>query len=49
MEFDVAAIREAGYTLTTPVIISNSGEYLDVIETDQKNVDYRENLLTVMI
>ncbi|ETT63254.1 PTS system beta-glucoside-specific transporter subunits IIABC [Paenibacillus sp. FSL R7-277] len=49
MEFDVAAIREAGYTLTTPVIISNSGEYLDVIETDQKSVDYRENLLTVMI
>ncbi|OMG01264.1 beta-glucoside-specific PTS transporter subunit IIABC [Paenibacillus sp. FSL R7-0337] len=49
MEFDVAAIREAGYTLTTPVIISNSGEYLDVIETDKKSVDYRENLLTVMI
>ena len=49
MEFDVAAIREAGYTLTTPVIISNSGEYLDVIETDKKTVDYRENLLTVMI
>ncbi|WP_341347499.1 beta-glucoside-specific PTS transporter subunit IIABC [Paenibacillus sp. FSL H3-0469] len=49
MEFDVAAIREAGYTLTTPVIISNSGDYLDVIETDKKSVDYRENLLTVMI
>lgn len=40
---------EAGYTLTTPVIISNSGDYLDVIETDKKSVDYRENLLTVMI
>jgi PTS system beta-glucosides-specific IIC component len=49
MEFDVAAIREAGYTLTTPVIISNSAEYLDVIETDLKSIDYRENLLTVMI
>ncbi|WP_340023217.1 beta-glucoside-specific PTS transporter subunit IIABC [Paenibacillus sp. FSL K6-1096] len=49
MEFDAAAIREAGYTLTTPVIISNSGDVLDVIETDQKNIDYREKLLTVMI
>lgn len=49
MEFDAAAIREAGYTLTTPVIISNSGDCLDVIETDQKNIDYREKLLTVMI
>ncbi|WNS45607.1 beta-glucoside-specific PTS transporter subunit IIABC [Paenibacillus sp. MMS20-IR301] len=49
MEFDVAAIKEAGYTLTTPVIISNSGDYLDVIETEQKSIDYKENLLTVMI
>ncbi|WP_458119452.1 beta-glucoside-specific PTS transporter subunit IIABC [Paenibacillus sp. Z6-24] len=49
MEFDVAAIREAGYVLTTPVIISNSGNYLDVIETDKKKISYQEDLLTVVI
>ncbi|WP_046225369.1 beta-glucoside-specific PTS transporter subunit IIABC [Paenibacillus dauci] len=49
MEFDVAAIKEAGYVLTTPVIISNSGNYLDVIETDKKKIGYQEDLLTVVI
>ncbi|MNJ40189.1 PTS system beta-glucoside-specific EIIBCA component [compost metagenome] len=49
MEFDVAAIKEAGYTLTTPVIISNTANYLDVIETDKKTVDYKDDLLTVVI
>ncbi|MFD1886282.1 beta-glucoside-specific PTS transporter subunit IIABC [Paenibacillus wenxiniae] len=49
MEFDVEAIKAAGYVLTTPVIISNSGNYLDVIETGKKSVGYQEDLLTVVI
>lgn len=49
MEFDVSEIKAAGYVLTTPVIISNSGNYLDVIETEKKSVGYQEDLLTVVI
>ncbi|MNO30485.1 PTS system beta-glucoside-specific EIIBCA component [compost metagenome] len=49
MEFDMEAIRAAGYILTTPVIVSNSGNYLDVIETGKKSIGYKEDLLTVMI
>jgi PTS system beta-glucosides-specific IIC component len=49
LEFDVKAIKEAGYSLITPVVITNSSNYLDVIETDKKAVTYKENLLTVMI
>ncbi|WP_019911908.1 beta-glucoside-specific PTS transporter subunit IIABC [Paenibacillus sp. HW567] len=49
MEFDMEAIKAAGYILTTPVIVSNSNNYLDVIETGKKNIGYREDLLTVMI
>lgn len=49
MEFDIAAIKEAGYTLTTPVIVSNTANYLDVIETDKKTVDLKDELLTVVI
>lgn len=49
LEFDIKAIKEEGYSLITPVIITNSDNYLDVIETDKKNVNYREDLLTVMI
>lgn len=49
MEFDAEAIRAEGYDLTTPVIVSNTGNYLDVIETEQNNVNYSEDLLTVVI
>ncbi|MDF9842250.1 MULTISPECIES: beta-glucoside-specific PTS transporter subunit IIABC [unclassified Paenibacillus] len=49
MEFDLEAIRAAGYILTTPVIVSNSNNYLDVIETGKKSIGYKEDLLTVMI
>lgn len=31
LEFDLQAIADAGYDLTTPIIISNSEDYLDVI------------------
>lgn len=49
MEFDMGAIKEAGYVLTTPVIVANTTNYLDVIETEQKSIDYQEDLLTVVV
>ncbi|KAF6563707.1 PTS glucose transporter subunit IIA [Paenibacillus sp. EKM202P] len=49
MEFDMEAIKEAGYVLTTPVIVANTASYLDVIETEKKTIGYKEDLLTVMV
>ncbi|BCZ45075.1 PTS beta-glucoside transporter subunit EIIBCA [Clostridium gelidum] len=49
LEFDIKAIKEAGYSVITPVIITNSDSYLDVIETDKKAINYKEDLLTIMI
>lgn len=49
LEFDIEAIKAEGYSIITPVIITNSDNYLDVIETDKKNISYKEDLLTVMI
>lgn len=49
LEFDIKAIKAEGYSVITPVIITNSDNYLDVIETDKKNINYKEDLLTVMI
>ncbi|NRT86655.1 beta-glucoside-specific PTS transporter subunit IIABC [Clostridium beijerinckii] len=49
LEFDINAIEKEGYSLITPVVITNSDSYLDVIETDRKIIDYKEELLTVMI
>lgn len=49
LEFDMKAIREAGFSLTTPVIVANSGNYLDVIETGKKRISFNEELLTIVI
>ncbi|WP_226001976.1 beta-glucoside-specific PTS transporter subunit IIABC [Paenibacillus sp. BJ-4] len=49
MEFDMEAIKEAGYVLTTPVIVANTANYLDVIETEKKSIEYQEDLLTVVV
>jgi beta-glucoside PTS system EIICBA component len=49
LEFDIKGIKEAGFSVTTPVIITNSDNYLDVIETDKKDIDCKEELIKVMI
>ncbi|MHC1681884.1 MAG: beta-glucoside-specific PTS transporter subunit IIABC [Clostridiaceae bacterium] len=49
LEFDMKAIKNEGYSLTTPIVVTNSDSYLDIIETDKKAVDFEESLLTVMI
>lgn len=49
LEFDVDAIKKEGYSIISPIVVTNSGSYLDVIETDKKNIDCKDDLLTVMI
>ena len=49
LEFDIKGIKEAGFQVTTPVIITNSDNYLDVIETDKKTIECKEELIQVMI
>lgn len=45
MEFDMDAIREVGYPLITPVVITNTDQYLDILETGLKS---NEELLTIV-
>ena len=49
LEFDKQEIEKAGYSTITPVLITNSDQYLDVIETDKRKVDFNSGLLTVVI
>ena len=49
LEFDIKGIKEAGLPITTPIIITNSDNYLDVIETNKKNIECKEELLKVMM
>ena len=49
LEFDINGIKEAGFPVTTPVIVTNSDNYLDVVETDKKTIECKEELIKVMI
>ena len=49
LEFDINAIEKEGYSLITLIIITNSKNYLDVVESDKKEIDFKEDLLTVVI
>ena len=46
LEFNQKEIEKAGYSLVTPVIITNSDQYLDIIETGLKSKE--EGLLTIL-
>lgn len=48
LEFDIKAIEKAGYDITTPIVITNSGDYTDVIETDKTSINSKEVLLTTV-
>ncbi|CAI6056288.1 PTS system beta-glucoside-specific EIIBCA component [Paenibacillus sp. JJ-100] len=48
MEFDLQAIKDAGYETVTPVIITNTSNYLDVVATKNTSVNEKDKLLTVL-
>jgi PTS system beta-glucosides-specific IIC component len=48
MEFDLQAIKDAGYETVTPIIITNTSDYLDVVPTKSASVNEKDKLLTVL-
>ncbi|WP_028389982.1 beta-glucoside-specific PTS transporter subunit IIABC [Bacillus cihuensis] len=48
VEFDIAAIKDAGYKLTTPVIVTNTANYLDVIADEPQEIVGGQPVLTVI-
>lgn len=46
--FDIEGIKQEGYQTTTPVIITNTADYLDVIPAQSKYVGLEEDVLTVV-
>ena len=49
IEFDIEKILNEGYSLTTPVLITNHQKYLDIVAEAGNQVDSGEKLLTVLI
>ncbi|MDQ0174875.1 beta-glucoside-specific PTS transporter subunit IIABC [Bacillus chungangensis] len=48
LKFDMEKIKAAGYKLTTPIIITNINQYLDVIDTDLPEISTEDISLTVI-
>ncbi len=46
LSFDLEALTKEGYDLTTPVVITNSSAFLDVVETSAKEVGPNDVLIT---
>lgn len=49
IEFDLAAIRTAGFDTTTPIIIGNSDDYIDVLINGLSPVQEQAPLLTLLL
>ena len=48
LEFDIDAIKAAGYDTVTPVIISNTDSYLDVLAADAGEINAGDMLITIV-
>lgn len=48
VKFDINKIKEAGYSVITPVVITNSGDYLDVLDMEQTDVLHGEDFLAIV-
>ncbi len=48
VKFDLDKIKKAGYATLTPIVITNSGDYLDVLEFNQAAVCMGEDFLTIV-
>ncbi|WP_117170931.1 beta-glucoside-specific PTS transporter subunit IIABC [Paraliobacillus sediminis] len=49
IDFDVEAIKAAGYDVITPVIITNTNNYLEIVETNNEAVEVNDDLLTLVV
>ncbi|MFV0555975.1 MAG: glucose PTS transporter subunit IIA, partial [Lactovum sp.] len=47
--FDIEAIKTAGYSVLTPVIVTNTADYLDVVPVAENNVSINDEILKVMV
>ena len=49
IEFDMKAIKEEGCSLTTPVIITNTNNFKDIVDVSQETISNNEILLKALI
>jgi PTS system beta-glucosides-specific IIC component len=48
IEFDIEQIKKAGFQTITPIIITNTNDYRDVIGSDKATIEPGQNLISVI-
>lgn len=48
IDFDIEEIKKAGYSLTTPVVITNTDRYEQLIATAKKQINHGDSLITLV-
>ena len=48
VEFDMEAIKNEGYELVTPIIVTNTLDYLEVIGTEKKEVKTGDTIISIL-
>ncbi|MBO0430738.1 beta-glucoside-specific PTS transporter subunit IIABC [Enterococcus sp. DIV0660C] len=48
VKFDIDAIRAAGYSTVTPIVITNTDQFTDVLELDQEEIISTEDFLAIV-
>ncbi len=48
LEFDIDKIKAAGHDIATPMVITNSDEYADVVPTDPKEIKVGDEAITLL-
>lgn len=49
LEFDIDAITSEGYSLESPVIITNTNDYLDILVIDVQDVGLNDTIITAIM
>src|SRR5699024_7711251 len=48
LEFDIEKIQDAGFDLTTPIIVTNTSEFMEVIGRENEKVEKLESIITIV-
>jgi PTS system beta-glucosides-specific IIC component len=48
LEFDMKVIKDAGFPVTTPVVITNSDDYADVVPAEPGDVKQGQDIITLL-
>lgn len=48
VRFDIEKIKAAGYSVITPVVVTNTDHFADVLELDQQEIIANEDFLAIV-